>query len=187
MVQRHLKALVHLSLGRLRKRSCYKRGDTDTHSLVINHRLTLLTQQQMLTCKAGARLVASLGKNQASSREGETTVFSPEPGWHAVCSSTFDPSAQKRVTLIGLFYSPYANKEDMSTSWVLNTKGLSRQAPRRQRQWRLEHWKAGSGPSSGVPSCVTSSKSLTLPESLSCLIQKMRRFEQITPKGPASF
>lgn len=36
-----------------------------------------------------------------------------------------------------------------------------------------EYWRPGSGLSAGVPGCVTSSKSLTIPESLSRLIQKI--------------
>lgn len=45
----------------------------------------------------------------------------------------------------------------------------------------------GSGPSSDLTGHVTLGELLTLPESLSCLIQKMRRLEQIILKGPASF
>lgn len=44
-------------------------------------------------------------------------------------------------------------------------------------------WSGGSGP----PGCVTFGKSLTLPESLSGLIQKTSSLEQIILKVPARF
>lgn len=74
--QRHLKAPVHPSSGSHRKSSCCKHLNTDTHSLLINHRPAPRTEQHILHVQCWGWRAVSPGNTQLLSGE-ETAAFSP--------------------------------------------------------------------------------------------------------------
>lgn len=167
--QSHLKDPVHLASG-APGRAPAANSLTLTHSLLINHRPISLAQQHILRVQCWGLARGECG----------------DPPGSLKCDTQHAPAHLHPECLAEADSDPITSSP---------TGAGAHLRAKRERLKLTCTWEAGGRSSGGwsgrsmgsAPSSVPLGKSLTLPESLSCLTQKLRRLEHIVLKSLPGF